>query len=160
MKKLQRTKSILLIMNIAFMITVVLLSYTLPAIADELQVITPNQSFSYVILLSGNTINISNTQITPFGAHSVFVTSIGNRTLSANLQSLTSSASGLWFISLFGTGGRTWAGFSMGVIPATSPAAIIDIGSGVSFALATVNLFVTSSVDVDNPVSATLRIAH
>ena len=59
------------------MITVVLLFYITTAIAEESQVRMPDQSFSYVTLLSGNTINITNTQITPFGVHSVFVTSIG-----------------------------------------------------------------------------------
>ena len=158
MKEQQRIKSILLILHVASMITAVFLFYSTPAKADDAQDITPIQTISYVTLLSGNTINITNTQTTPFGVHSVFVTSIGNNTLSANMQSIANAASGLWFISLFGTGGRTWVDFSMGVIPATNPAAMIDIGRGVSFSLATATLLVTSPLDIENPVSSTIRI--
>ena len=139
------------------LIIIALLLYTAHAIADEGE--NPNPSFRYVTLLSGNTINVVTTQITPFGVHSVFVTSIGNRTLSANISKLTDSASGLWFVSLFGTGGVKWSSASLGIIPATSPAAQIDIGREVSFALATVTLFVISPVDAENPVSCTLKIA-
>jgi len=159
MKGSQRIKSILLILNAASMITVILLLYSTPAKADDSQDILLSQSFTYVTLLSGNAINITNTQTTPFGVHSVFVTSIGNNTLSANMQSIANAASGLWFISLFGTGGRTWADFSLGVIPATNPAAVIDIGSSVGFSLATATLLVTSPLDAENPVSSTIRIA-
>lgn len=135
---------------------IALLIATAPAVADDAEI--PAQSFNYVTLLSGNTINVVTTQINPFGVHSVFVTSIGNRTLTASVQKLTDSASGLWFVSLFGTGGTKWIGSSVGVIPATSPAAQIDIGGELSFALATVTLFVTSPVDAENPVSCTLKI--
>lgn len=159
MKELQKMKRASLIMHRSSMITLLLLFYAAPAIANDFRVITPNQNFEFVTLLSGNAINISNTQVIPFEVHSVFVTSIGNKALSANLQNFTGAGSGLWFIYLFGTGGKTWADFSMGVIPATGPAAVIDIGSGLGFALATVSLFVTSPVAVDNPLGFTLRIA-
>lgn len=142
---------------IVSLIIIALLFYTAPAIADDGE--KSNPSFRYVTLLSGNTINVVTTQMTPFGVHSVFVTSIGNRTLTANVSNLTASASGLWFVSLFGTGGVKWTDASLGVIPATSPAAQIDIGREVSFALATVSLFVISPVDAENPVSCTLKIA-
>ena len=158
MKEQQRTKSILLILHVASMITAVFLFYSTPAGADDAQDTTPLQTFSYITLLSGNAINITNTQTTPLGVHSVFVTSVGNNTLSANMQSIANAASGLWFISLFGTGGRTWADFSVGVIPATNPAAAIDIGSGVGFSLATATLLVTSPLDAEKPVSSTIRI--
>ena len=146
--------------NRVSLIIIALLFYTTPAIADESHVIKPNQSFKFVTLLQGNSINITTSQITPFGVHSIFVTSIGNKTLSANMQQITGSASGLWFISLFGTGAQEWADFSLGVIPATSSAALIDIGFEMSFALATVSIFVTSPVDAENPVSYTLKIAQ
>ena len=157
MKRLQEFKKTSAVLILPLIITLVLLFYTAPAVADDGE--TPNQSFRYVTLLSGNSINVVTTQIIPFGVHTVFVTSIGNRTLTASVQKLTDLASGLWFISLFGTGGTKWISSSVGVIPATSPAAQIDIGREVSFALATVTLFVTSPVDAENPVSCTLKIA-
>ena len=159
MKELKKIKRVSLTMNRSSMITLLLLFYAAPAIANDSRVINPNQTFEYVTLLSGNAINISNTQVIPFEVHNVFLTSIGNKALSANLQNFTGGGSGLWFIYLFGTGGKTWADFSVGVIPATGPAAIIDIGGNLSFALATVSLFVTSPVDGDNPLGFTLRIA-
>lgn len=159
MKELQEMKGASLIMHRSSMITLLLLFYAAPAIANDSRAITPSQNFEYVTLLSGNAINISNTQVIPFEVHSVFVTSIGNKALSVNLQNFTGARSGLWFIYLFGTGGRTWGDFSVGIIPATGPAAVIDIGSGLSFAVATISLFVTSPVAVDNPLGFTLRIA-
>jgi len=153
LKGFKKTSPVLIVS----LISIALLFYTAHAIADDGE--NPNPSFRYVTLLSGNTINVVTTQITPFGVHSVFVTSIGNRTLTANVSNLTASASGLWFVSLFGTGGIKWTGSSFGVIPATSPAAQIDIGPEVSFALATATLFLISPVDVENPVSCTLKIA-
>lgn len=153
LKEFRKTSALLILLLI---ISLVLLVYNGPAIADDGE--TPDPSFRYVTLLSGNTINVVTTQIIPFGVHSVFVTSIGNRTLTASVQNLTGSASGLWFVSLFGTGGTKWISSSVGVIPATSPAAQIDIGGELSFALATVTLLVTSPVDEENPVSCTLKI--
>ena len=161
MKRLQEFKKASPVLTIWLIIA--LLIVTVPAAADDAEIPddaeTPGQSLKFVTLLSGNTINVVTTQIIPFGVHSVFVTSIGNRTLTASVQKLTDSASGLWFVSLFGTGGTKWISSSVGVIPATSPAAQIDIGREVSFALATVTLFVTSPVDAENPVSCTLKIA-
>jgi hypothetical protein len=153
LKGFKKTPPVLILL----LISSALLFYTVHARADDAE--QSNQNFRYVTLLSGNNINVVTTQITPFGVHSVFVTSIGNRTLTANVSNLTASASGLWFVSLFGTGGVKWADSSLGVIPATSPAAQIDIGREVSFALATVTLFVTSPVDAENPVSCTMKIA-
>ena len=158
MKEIQTMKSVSPTINLVSMITLLLLFYPVPAAADNSLPITPKQNFQYITLLSGNAINISNTQVIPFEAHSVFVTSIGNNALSANIQNFSGGGSGLWFIYLLGTGGKTWADFSVGVIPATSPAAVIDIGSNLSFALVTVSLYVTSPVDVDNPLGFTLRI--
>ena len=158
MKELQTMKSVSPIMNLVSMITLLLLFYPVPAAADNSLPITPKQNFQYVTLLSGNAINITNTQVIPFEVHSVFVTSIGNNALSANIQNFSGGGSGLWFIYFLGTGGKTWADFSVGVIPATSPAAVIDIGSNLSFALVTVSLYVTSPVDLDNPLGFTLRI--
>ena len=159
MKELQKMKRVSLIMNRSSIITLLILFYAAPAVANDSRVITPNQNFEYVTLLSGNAINITNTQVIPFEVHSVFVTSIGNNALSANIQNFSGGGSGLWFIYLLGTGGKTWADFSVGVIPATGPAAVIDIGSNLSFAIATVSLFVTSPVDSDSPLGFTLRLA-
>ena len=159
MRELEKMKSGSLILNRVSMIVLLLLFYAFPAVASDSPAIIPNQNFQYVTLLSGNGINISNTQAVPFEVHSVFVTSIGNNALSANIQSFAGTGSGLWFIYLFGTGGKTWADFSVGVIPATGPAAVIDIGSNLSFALAMFSLFVTSPVDVDNPLGFTLRVS-
>ena len=127
--------------------------------AEESHIITPTQSFDYVVLLSGNSINITTTQATPFGFHSVWLTSIGNWNLTANMQRISSSASGFWLLSLMGTGGQKGRDFSLGVIPATSPPAEIEIGGNVSFAFVTVFLYVTSPIDADNPIEYTIRIA-
>jgi hypothetical protein len=127
--------------------------------AEELNIIKPNQSFDYIVLLSGNSINITTTQAVPFGVHSIWLTSIGNRNLTANMQRISSAASGLWFLSLVGTGGEKGRDFSLGTIPTTSPPAEIEIGVNLSFVFVTVFLYVTSPVDTENPVSYTIRIA-
>ena len=156
MKEQKRTLQILGLLFIINIVAIIPVNYTN---AEESYVITPNQTFDYVVLLSGNSISITATQAVPFGYHSIWLTSMGNRNLTANLQSISSSANGLWFLSLMGTGGQKGRDFSLGVIPATSPPAEIEIGGDISFAFVTVFLYITSSVDADNPVDYTIRIA-
>ena len=155
---MKKPKRALQILNLLLIINITAIMHVNNASAQESHVITPKQGFDYVVLLSGNSINITTTQATPLGVHSIWLTSIGNWNLTANMQRISSSASGFWFLSLMGTGGQKGRDFSLGVIPATSPPAEIEIGADVSFAFVTVFLYVTSQVDVDNPIEYTIRI--
>jgi len=156
---MKKPKGTLQILNLLLIIYIIAIINVDNLKAEESNIITPTQSFDYVVLLSGNSINITTTQATPFGFHSVWLTSIGNWNLTANMQRISSSASGFWLLSLMGTGGQKGRDFSLGVIPATSPPAEIEIGGNVSFAFVTVFLYVTSQVDADNPIEYTIRIA-
>jgi len=104
----------------------------------------------YATLLQGQgTGNIATSTTEPFGLFSIGVTSIGNRTLSSSLT-VTSGQTGLWTLFLFGTGGRNWADFSIGISPFTGPSAGIDVGQGVSFGFALGYVLILDAV---NPIS-------
>jgi len=155
---MREPKNTLLILYLFLIITIAPVMHVNSATAEEIDAINPNQTFDFVFLLAGNTISVSSTQITPYGYHSIWIASRGNWTLTANLQNITSSASGFWFLTFLGTGGEIGRGFSMGIIPATNPPIKIEIGSDFSLAVATIFLYITSPVDAENPVSHTIRI--
>ena len=114
-------------------------------------------NLKFVTLFQGQSATVSFSQEAPFGVSSVFVTSIGNRTMSANFSGSSSvsgvpgqDATGFWFISILGTGGVNFFDLGGGYIPLSGGQnAIIDIGEGVSFCLATASVFL-SSLGVDN----------
>ena len=62
---MRKPKRIPLIMNISLIITIALLMHVNSSKAEEVDIIKPNQTFDYVVLLEGNTINVSTTQTTP-----------------------------------------------------------------------------------------------
>ena len=109
-------------------------------------------NLKFVTLFQGQSATVSFSQEAPFGVSSVFVTSIGNRTMSANFSGSSSvsglpgqDATGFWFISILGTGGVNFFDLGGGYIPLSGGQnAIIDIGEGVSFCLATASVFLTS----------------
>ena len=127
--------------------------------AEEFEVISPNVGFDYFILLEGQSVSISTTQEAAADFHILSVSSIGNRTLTATLSMGDTDATGIWWLSMIGTGGKFWYDFKIGMIPVSGPTAVVDVSKDLSFGFASGGLLLTSPVSVDEPVtySITLR---
>jgi hypothetical protein len=97
--------------------------------AQETQDITPDQTFRNIILLQGQSATLSVSQSAPFGYNTVFVTTIGNKSLGASLAGLPSTSLGWWTLMVIGAGSRTFVDFSFGLVPWSGPRATIDIPS-------------------------------
>lgn len=109
-----------------------------------LNVNVADAQLQYVTIFQGQSATASFSQLTPFGLNSVFVTSIGNRTMAARLGSINPSGTqGFWLLTLLGTGGQNYFDIAGGFIPwGSGQQAVIDIGEGLSFGLATASLFI------------------
>lgn len=111
--------------------------------AQEINDITPDQSVDIITLLQGQTATLGVTQTTPFGFHSVFVTSIGNSTLSGGISSLSTDALGWWTVMVIGARSRTFIDYSFGLVPWGGQKAIVDIPEGGAFGLVLTTVFLT-----------------
>ena len=141
-------------MILSLIIIISLLIHVNFAKAEEIEDINLNDvSFDIAILFPGQSATFSTTQSTPFDFHAVIVISIFNRTLSASLTNISSSASGLWFITIFGTGLKTSAAYAFGTAPWEGQSAQIEMGQGAGFALVTGTLYLTNDVSAEDPVS-------
>ena len=105
----------------------------------------------FVTLFQGQSASVAFTQDVPFAVKSVFVTSIGNRTMGASFSASSSvagdgtDASGFWFLTLLGTGGKNPFAAAAGYVPLGSGQNCqVDISSQVSFGLATASVFLWS----------------
>ena len=105
--------------------------------------IAPNQSFDIITLLQGQSGSVSVSQTAPFGFHSVFVTSIGNDSIGATLQSLTPNTLGWWTLIVIGYRSRTFVDFSYGLVPWSGPRATIDLTEDAGFAVVLSSVFFT-----------------
>jgi hypothetical protein len=104
------------------------------------------QDLKFATLFQGQGASFTFTQSTPFGINSVFVTSIGNSTMSASIprDPSPSDASGWWLVTLWGTGGRTFFDAGFGLLPwSAGQDAVIDIGP-ISFCFASATIFVSN----------------
>jgi hypothetical protein len=107
--------------------------------AQETEEIAPNQSFDIITLLQGQSASLSVSQTAPFGFHTVFVTTIGNSSLGAALQSLTPNTMGWWTLMVIGARSRTFVDYSFGLVPWSGQRAQVDIPSpGYGLVLSTV----------------------
>ena len=97
--------------------------------AQETETIAPNQGFDLVTILQGQSASVAVSQTTPFGFHSVFVTTIGNSTLTAALTPKAGAGAGWWTLMVIGARSRTFTAFSYGLLPWSGPAVTIDIPS-------------------------------
>ena len=105
--------------------------------------IAPDQSFDIITLLQGQSATLSVSQNTPYGFHSVFVTSLGNSSISAKLQSITSNTLGWWTVMLIGYRSRTLVDFSFGLVPWSGQAVTIDLTEDRGFGLVLSTVFFT-----------------
>lgn len=111
--------------------------------AQEIEDITPDQTFDIITLLQGQSATLGVSQSVPFGFHTVLVTSLGNRTLGASVLGFSSDALGWWTITALGTGGKNFADYKLGLVPWSGQRALIDISPGGSFAIVFSTVFLT-----------------
>jgi hypothetical protein len=131
--RVEAAVSLFLIMTFAILLGVTTVT------AQETEDIAPNQSFDIITLLQGQSASLSVSQTAPFGIHTVFVTTIGNDSLGATLQSLTPNTLGWWTLMVIGARSRTFVDYSFGLVPWSGQRAQVDIPSpGYGLVLSTV----------------------
>ena len=162
MNKSKQVKRIFIFMVFSLITTFTLLVHTDSVRAEEVGGINPDSGFNYFLLLEGQSVTVTTTQTTPFDFTTIGATSIGNITVSASLSITGNEASGFWWVSIIGTGGKFWYDFSFGIAPVSGPNAIVDIDNGLSFVLVAGGVALTSPVSVEEPVtySITLRSSN
>jgi hypothetical protein len=111
--------------------------------AQETEDIAPDQTFDIITLLQGQSATLSVSQSAPFGFHSVFVTSLGNKSIGAGLAGLTPNTMGWWTVMLIGYRSRTLVDFSYGLVPWSGPRATIDLTDDRGFGLVLSTVFFT-----------------
>ena len=117
------------------------------------------QTFDTMLLLEGQTASSSTSATTPAAFHSIWVTSIGNSTLSATLNG-PSGESGVAWVMLFGTGGANWGDFAFGPVPNSGIKATIQIGQGLSFSIVMGGILLTTPVSVEDSVKYSINVAR
>ena len=111
--------------------------------AQAIEDISPDQSFDFVTLLQGQSATLGVSQTTPFGFHTVFVTSIGNSSLSGGISALSTDALGWWTVMVIGARSRTFVDYSFGLVPWGGQKAIVDIPNNGAFGLVLTTVFLT-----------------
>jgi Neuraminidase (sialidase) len=159
MSKFQRAKRTSLFVSLSLIITFALLIHVNFARAEDVEGISPNLGFDVVTLLGGQNASFSTSQTTPFDMYSVGVLSFFNKSLKAEFTSITAGESGLWWMTIMGTGGRNWFDYSFGLVfPKGYPAAEIDIGTEASIAIATGGIILFSDVSAEDPINYTIKV--
>jgi hypothetical protein len=115
------------IASLFLIITVGILLGVTPVIAQE--EIAPEQGFDIVTILQGQAASVSVSQSTAYGFHTVFVTTIGNSSLTAALTPKSGAGMGWWTLMVIGARSRLFADYSFGLIPWTGNTVTIDIPS-------------------------------
>ena len=111
--------------------------------AQETEDIAPDQTYDIITLLQGQSATLSVSQSAPFGFHSVFVTSLGNKSIGAGLAGLTPNTMGWWTLMVIGYRSRTLVDFSYGLVPWSGPRATIDLTDDRGFGLVLSTVFFT-----------------
>lgn len=157
MRMFQRVRKTSLFLSLSLIIAFALLLHVNFARAEE--GLDPNGGFEQVVLLQGqSTGSIGTSAVAAFDVFSIGVVSIGNKTLTASL-SITSDHTGFWWLTLIGTGGRTWFGFSFGIAPWSGSNTQVDINdSGISYGLATGGIISTSPVTSEDPLRYSISV--
>ena len=141
MKGLERIESKKLLVILPFVLTLVLLANVISVQA---------QNWDYVTIYQNQSATVDTSQLTPIGSHFVFVTTIGNSSLSAGISNISSGSKGFWLITVIGTGRRTPVDFAGGIIPWSSGLkATIDLqrGTPFNFGFVMTSLFLTAAED-------------
>jgi len=139
MKRILRGK-VELAVSLFLMITFGIFFGVTTVAAEE---IAPDQSFDIITLLQGQSATLSVSQSTPFGFHTVFVTSVGNATLGASLVGLTPNTMGWWTLMVIGARSRTFVDYSFGLVPWSGQRAQVDIPPSGGFGLVLSSVFFT-----------------
>ena len=140
MRKIQRARKTFLSMSLSLIITFALLIHVNYAKAEEVGAISPNQlGIDSVILIGGQSATITVSQPLPFDLQIIGIVSIYNKVLTASFSSDMTGPDGiggLWFISLWGTGGKYGIDFAIGAAPlAGGMSADVDVDPFLSFGL-------------------------
>ena len=130
----------------------ILMSGNLATAQDDLNI------FAATLLQGQGTGNQSFSSTTSFGLATIAVTSIGNKTLSSSLT-VTSGQSWLWTVFLFGTGGGSPLGLSVGVSPFTGKSAVVDVNNGLSFGFAIGYILTLEPVSSDAPLKWNMSVS-
>jgi len=158
MNKIKGEKRVFASISLFLIITFLLLININSAKAEEASIINPNQIFDYAFLSPGQSITFNATQNAAIGFHSVGVISLYNKSLTATLTPATKDATGVWWISLMGTGGKYWFDLGYGLIgPTGGLTATIDIDKTLSFGLATGGAVITTIEEY--PFSFSIKVA-
>jgi len=120
--------------------------------AEDTASINPNLGLDFVILLEGQSATIGTSQEIPFDMHMVGVISIGNSSLSAEIQNLPGDASGFACLGLVSTGAKAICDFAFGLIPNNGISVSTGIDDNISYGLVTSTLLLFSEASPETPV--------
>jgi hypothetical protein len=101
-------------------------------------------------LFQGQSASVSASQVTPVGSHFVWVTTIGNVSLGASINSIRGATAGFWLITVLGTRTTKPVDVAGGFIPWNSgQRAVIDLqrATDLNFGLVVTTLLVTATED-------------
>ena len=117
------------------------------------------QTFDTMLLLEGQGASSGTSSTQPASFHTIWITDVGNKTLSASISG-PSSGSGIAWVMIFGTGGKNWGDIAFGPVPNSGIKALIDIGGNVSFATAIGGVILSSPVSAEAPARYSISIGH
>jgi len=165
MRKNQRSRKTLLSMSLSLIITFALLIHVNFAKAEEVGAIGPKLGIDFTTLIAGQSATIGVTQTLPFDFQIIGIVSLYNKALTASISGDMTGPdgiSGLWFISLTGTGGKYGTDIAIGSAPyGSGQQAIIDVDTFLSFGLVIAgSVLITSGSDViaETPVTYKIKI--
>ena len=118
------------------------------------------QNWDYITLFQGQSASVGASQSTPVGSHFVWVTTIGNRSLGAAINSIRGATAGFWLITVLGTGTTQVANVAGGFIPWNSgQRAVIDLqqSTNLNFGLVITTLLVTAA---DGPAGYNITVGQ
>ena len=152
MHKFKGVKKTSLIVSLSLIITLAFLIDTNLARA---------QTFDSMLLLQGQTASSGATSPNPTSIHTIWVTDIGNKTLSATISvTKPSGATGLAWVMILGTGGKNWGDIAFGPVPNSGIKALIDIGGNISFAIVYGGVVLSSPVTAESPAGYSISVGH
>jgi len=121
--------------------------------------LTRAQTFDTMLLLQGQGASSGTSSTQPASFHTIWITDVGNVTLSATISG-PSSGSGIAWVMIFGTGGKNWGDIAFGPVPNSGIKALIDIGGGVSFATVIGGVILSSEVSAEAPARYSFSVGH
>ncbi len=160
MGKFQGVRKISLAVSFFLIITFFLLININFAGAGGLGSIGANQGFDSVVLFKDQSRTFTTTQSTPSGASNIFFLSIGNEVVSGELRNITSTATGVWWVSSIATwgAGTSWFDLKFGLIPFSGLLAQVTAGP-MSPGIVLGGLYITSPVSAEEPVSYSIKVS-